>query len=155
MVQAVRSILCPPIHLHHHILTQAICKQRLNCPLGDSPAGISKWLYPDLYSFCTSSTVDCDCYPSSTNPAGAPSGISHLKVDQYQVICRRPTFMSSGNLQTIEAVNMCRETCMCYGGPVENWSRHPHGPDFVGPVLPLAVVQAAWRAAAEKQPTTA
>ena len=116
---------------------------------------MNRWFYPDLYSFCTSGTIDCDCYPSSTNPAGAPSQISQLKLDRYEVICRRPTFMSSDNLQTIEAVNVCRQTCMCYGGPMENWLRHPRGPDFVGPVLPLAVVQAASRALTEKRPTTA
>lgn len=148
------STPCPPIHSNHRLLTHSIRKQRFNCPLGDSPAGINRWHYQDLYSFCTSGTVDCDCYPSFNNPAGAPSRVPNLNLNMYEVNCRRQRFMSSDNLQLVAALNTCRETCMCYGGPAENWSRHPHGPDFVGPIIPLAAVQAASRPPAENQPAT-
>jgi hypothetical protein len=155
LTRAVRSTPLPTHPFHHQILTKFIRKQRFNCPLDPSPAGISNWLYRDLYSYCTSGNVDCDCYPSNTNPAGPPSRVAHLNVNRYEVICRRPTFTSSDNLQMIAALNVCRESCMCYGGPVENWLRHPRGPNFVGPWLPLAGVQAASGPPAEKQLTAA
>ncbi|MCJ1367758.1 hypothetical protein MMC16_006892 [Acarospora aff. strigata] len=133
----------PPVPVPGKTLIQP----RFNCPSKPRPYGISAH-YPDLYAFCSSVTVDCDCYPSqspisqppapnspprdrSRDPANSnPDSPPSPGKDTYEVRCRRPVYISSENLLLVAAVNRCRTECMCYGGPEENWSR-PHGP---GPV---------------------
>ncbi|KAI9872132.1 MAG: hypothetical protein M1830_002037 [Pleopsidium flavum] len=96
---------------------------RFNCPTGPSPAGVSQYLYPDLYIYCISNNADCDCYPVAGRTA-------HLNL--YEVRCRRSSFSSHDNLMVLAAAGSCKEKCMCYGGPADNWVKHPYGPAAKG-----------------------
>lgn len=102
----------------------ATTQARFNCPDLPAPLGFD---YPRLYPFCISEQADCDCYasPHPTYPL------------RYHPMCDILENIDRHDLELRAAVRYCYDTCSCYEGPPENWSRWPSGPQATGPRIPI------------------
>ncbi|MCJ1364201.1 hypothetical protein MMC16_003310 [Acarospora aff. strigata] len=104
------------------VMTQA----RFNCPDRPAPSGMDPRRYPSLYRFCVSRAGDCDCHEDDRYPGlnlYAPKCDVDRSLEQHDAM--------------LQARQVCQNSCMCYGGPPENWYRWPAGPMAVGPVGPM------------------